>query len=228
MSLVSAKQKNRAIRMFNSAFRRSQVAHHGLQRSGTNYLNLCMNSLGVRFINFHDPARNDPSHKHFRWQAEKDSIMPWDERYLNSVTARDIAELNRIAGFPNCCKHMVVKKNAKDWGVSILNWGLRVGWFPNRAAALECVGDIADDFVNYYRFWEEVSARFPEDVVVISFEDLSRKPEILIEYCNCLNIRVKSDTGFTGKFDEVPKSPKDRQPIIGADDIVSHPALSDK
>lgn len=225
MTLISANLKNRAIRLSNFAFGKSQVAHHGIQRSGTNYLNLCMNSLGVQFVNSHDPARNDPSHKHFRWQEDKRSIMPWEKSYLNSIRAADINEINRIAGFPIDCKHFVIKKNIVDWTASILNWGIRVGWFRDRTMALDSVDLVIRDYKNYYGFWKDMADRFPGDIAIIEFESLRKTPRSLINLSERLNIEIKHRQDFTGIFDEVPQSPKHRELAITRDEIKLHPDM---
>ena len=51
------------------------IAHHGIERSGTNYLRAILIILKINLINQFDPAENHPTHKHFRWYTDK-SLIP--------------------------------------------------------------------------------------------------------------------------------------------------------
>jgi len=222
MNLLSARLRNRAIQISNAALGKGQVAHHGLQRSGTNYLNLCMKSLGIRFINFYDPARDHPSHKHFRWQPDKASVMPWDSRYRNTLVVGSIHELDQLAGFPEGCKHIVIRKDIDDWTLSILNWGLRVGWFPDKSAAIKGVQAVRQDYQCYYDFWQGLAEKHPDNVAIVGFESLRADPVILIGVNNQLNIPMKNQDSFNGIFNEVPQSPSDRRVLITKYDLAGY------
>ena len=104
---------NLALQLFLKSTTRNFVAHHGIQRSGTNDLNSCLQSLGIYPLNAFDPARNNPRHKHFRWQEDKSTILPMDERYQNNVTVPNIDRLNRRAGYPEGCRQIVI--NVDDY-----------------------------------------------------------------------------------------------------------------
>ena len=99
------------------------VAHHGLQRSGTNYLNKCLTKLKIYSLNSFDEFRSSPRHKHFRWYPDKASIPSFlVDQYGNSCNADDLPQLNRVCRYPRFAKHLVVYKNKKEWLVSVLNF----------------------------------------------------------------------------------------------------------
>ena len=72
-------------------FKTGFVAHHGIQRSGTNFLLNSLKRHHLRVINRHDLERNIPSHKHFRWYEDK-SIIPKEivKEYGNDVFASNV------------------------------------------------------------------------------------------------------------------------------------------
>jgi hypothetical protein len=93
-------------------YRGEYVAHHGLQRAGTNFLLLSLKKIGLRVINEYDPERNDPTHKHFRWYEEKKKIPPQiSHQYSNNLTVQNISDLNQICRYPKDTRHIVIQKN---------------------------------------------------------------------------------------------------------------------
>lgn len=220
MEISTASAKNSWIKVVNKLSGHTPVAHHGIQRSGTNYLNLCLGSLGVRPVNAFDPSRGSSSHKHCRWQHDKESIMPWDVRYKNNYLVSELAELDRMAGYPRDCRHLIIQKNLSAWLPSILNWGLRVGWFSTKAEAIsEGAPKAKQDYSHYYDFWRQMADKNPDRVAVIQFESLIADPRSLIRICESLTIKLSNTVGFDGKFAEVPKSPMDRVVSIERSDV---------
>ncbi|AHM03748.1 hypothetical protein roselon_01360 [Roseibacterium elongatum DSM 19469] len=82
--------------------------HHGLQRSGTNYLLLSLLRLGTPVLNYRDPARNDPRHKHCRWQSDKSTLIaPIARQYGNDFAPETIDALDAICRVPKGTAHVV-------------------------------------------------------------------------------------------------------------------------
>lgn len=211
--------KNRSTILVNKIFMRSNVAHHGLQRSGTNYLNECLKVLGIKTVNNYDPPRNHPSHKHFRWQENKGSITPIEPLYYNNLICKDLKSLNEIAGFPDNTKHIVIKKDLISWLTSIVNWGIRVGWFKTKEDALNCCKEAASDYENYYDFWEGMEENNRESVRIIRFDELFNDPNGIIITLKDFGIKYSFNEGFKEKTVEVPKSPADRKNWVTREEI---------
>ena len=60
------------------------IAHHGIERSGTNYLRAILIILKINLINQFDPAENHPTHKHFRWYTDKLLIPSLKKSLINN------------------------------------------------------------------------------------------------------------------------------------------------
>ncbi|WP_445679260.1 hypothetical protein [Radicibacter daui] len=195
------------------------VAHHGIQRSGTNYLLQCLLSLRVPVINAAEPAGTVPRHKHFRWQREKETIPGFiRHQYNNELGVDCVAGLNAAAGYPAGTRHLVIRKQEAAWLASILNWGLRCGWFANKKAGLAEAPALLADYRAYNHFWQLLADREPEQVQIVDLEELVEEPRRLLSVLR--NVGVAFDErGFTGVFDEVPKSPRGRLRPVTAEDI---------
>ncbi|WP_132700719.1 hypothetical protein [Reinekea marinisedimentorum] len=195
------------------------MAHHGIQRSGTNYLLACLDSLNVNVINRFDPARNHPSHKHFRWYQNKEAMPPYVKvEFGNSVCSSSLSELNSLAKFPKNTKHIVIKKDVNHAVCSLMNYGLRKNWFANKNQALLNYQMLLNDYRHYYEFWEGL-ARSSNEVVVVNYEQISQNSNRLI---SCLN-ELGADIPFLREnlvFSEVRMSPKTRKKVILIDDLV--------
>lgn len=195
------------------------LAHHGIQRAGTNYLLKCLRLLHLDIINEFDPARNDPRHKHFRWYDNKDKIPQClVKQYGNSLVASSIDQLNSICGYPSDTKHIVIKKGHNDAVVSLANWGLRCEWFSSKEEAIDSLYIISNDYHAYYDFWGRMQNDAPTKVVIVKFEELLDNAVVLKDALSVIGINV---TGFPDNFvfDEVPMSPKERSRIISLDDL---------
>lgn len=198
---------------------RALVAHHGIQRSGTNYLLQCLLSLRVPVLNAAEPAGSVPCHKHFRWQRDKRTIPGFiRHQYHNDVSVDSVARLNVAAGYPPDTRHLVIRKDEAAWLVSILNWGLRCGWFASKKAGLAELPALAADYRAYCGFWQRLAEQEPERVQIVDLAELIEEPRRLLVALRALGLGF-DDRGFTGVFDEVPKSPKARPRPVTAEDI---------
>lgn len=199
----------------------SFIAHHGIQRSGTNYLRYCLKGCGFYPLNAHDPARTSPKHKHFRWYADK-SLIPLfiEHQYGNNITADDVFQINKIASFPKDCRHIVVQKNEYDWLASISNWGLRCGWFDSKENAVNNLKQSQMDYTSYYGFWNEIASANPNRVVIIKLEKLQSDFNFFKEALEAIGFDCSAASEFHGKVDEVPMSPKGRAKLVVREDVI--------
>lgn len=175
--------KNRAIVLWQCLNRSGFVAHHGIERSGTNYISRCLQKLSLSPVNKYNPCDYHPAHKHFRWQPNKDSIIPsWrsDLTHYNELRTSNIYALNKLAGYPVQTRHIVVKKELNNWMISILNYGLRLKWFLSKEDALDAVEILKADYNSYYDFWQSMERDFPNHVAVFHYEDISTNPSLII------------------------------------------------
>ena len=195
------------------------LAHHGMQRSGTNFLRECLALCDMRIINAFDPARSNPRHKHCRWYTDKAAIPPFlAAQYGNTLVADSIHAVNAICRYPADTRHIVLHKDAVGAVASLMNFGLRCNWFATKEDALAAGPALLADYRNYYGFWEELSARHPDYVQIISYD-------ALVTDSSALRARLET-LGFTlgalpdrFVFSEVRVSPTGRSKLVSADDV---------
>lgn len=153
------------------------IVIQGIQRSGTNFLTDRLQAADYKVLNAIDPARNDPRHKHFRWQDDK-STLRMDKRYQNDLTAQTVEEINGICGFERGMRHVVIFRSPRSWLDSIFRWGLANNWFPTQDSFFD--QGFADAFVkewdHFYAHWQNVHTRSPASVCLLAYEDLRRDP----------------------------------------------------
>ena len=81
---------------------KNRIAHHGLDRNGTNFLRACCVKVGARPINFTDPKPGNPGHKHYRWHSDKTKISKLlVQESLREQHVSSTDDLNAIAGYPH-------------------------------------------------------------------------------------------------------------------------------
>jgi len=214
VSKFSSKIANNLIKM-----KGGQIAHHGIQRSGTNFLSQSLCRCGLQPINFYDEKRNTPRHKHFRWYANKVAIPDiLVDQYGNSLMVSNIELLNEFACYPDTTIHLVIKKNKLSWLASIVNWGIRCNWFDTKESALNYLNVLGEDYDSYYSFWENLESDSPMQVGVISFEEVRKDFNILKNKIIEFGIIPKCGN-FSGIINEVPMSPRTRVEMITKEDI---------
>ena len=205
---------------FSKTFlKKKYVAHHGLQRNGTNFLLYTLKRLNVSVINEYDKKRNKPNHKHFRWYPAKKNIPKQIySEYYNSLNVENVHELNAICNFPSDTKHIVIYKDINPSLVSMLNWGIRVGWFASKQDALRSSYSFKLDYQLYYEFWNKLANQDPDYVQLLSFEKLIQSNYKIIDILKNLDIKFNmTDLDFS--FKELPQSPSLRKKIIALSDI---------
>lgn len=192
---------------------------HGLQRSGTNYLLLALLRFEIPIVNYRDPVRNAPRHKHCRWQQDKTTLItPIARQYGNNLKVLKLDELDRLCNVPIGTRHVVIAKERRDWLKSICNWGLSVGWFPGTAAALASIPILARDYDAYHEFWSNYEVKMPDRVAVLSYDDFVAGGTISFAALNNLGFPVDSAMGAL-RIDEVPRSPKSRQTFVSVEEV---------
>ena len=197
----------------------SRIVHHGIQRSGTNYLNQRLWRCALPPLNSFDERRNSPRHKHCRWYSEKSLIPEFlTAQCGNSFNVSDIDELNSVAGYPRTAVHLVVKKEKLSWLASIVNWGLSCHWFSSKEEALANLNVLENDYRAYYEFWSQMSRVSPTQIRVLKLEDLQENFDFLSQALDQLGLTF--DCGeFKGVLSEVPMSPRGRAKIITKQDV---------
>ena len=196
-----------------------KVAVHGIQRSGTNYFCEYLFKSGIGVVNYPDPERNDPRHKHFRWYTNKEAVPAViRNQYGNQVFIDSLNELNELCHYPQETFHFVVVKDKHKWIISILNWGLRCKWFDSVDDAINSVHEFIQDYENYYQFWRSLEVSCPNNVRLVSVESIMANVEsfnlFLSEICELSVIPE-----FNGIFDDLPQSPSNRKIYFERDDL---------
>ena len=199
--------------------KKKYIAHHGLQRNGTNFLLHALRHLDVDVINEFDKKRNKPQHKHFRWYSSKENIPEQIyAEYFNSLIAENVHEVNALCNFPRDTKHIVIYKEENSSIVSVLNWGIRVGWFNSKQDALNSYYLYKLDYRLYYSFWKKLANHNPDYVQLLSFEKLIESNNEIADILKNLDIKFNI-TDLNLSFKELPQSPRSRKNIIAISDI---------
>lgn len=192
-------------------------AHHGIQRSGTNYLLRILIDLKLWPLNAFDPQRTNPKHKHFRWQSDKSSIKMHDY-YKNDITPPDLNGLNSIAGYPVATKHLVIFKPPEPWLASIVNWGIACGWHHSveEAANSEKLMDALGEYDAYYRFWQEIAEANRNRAVMLCYDDVFERPLLVADALDVLGIKYNSKhlPRNLGRYPEIKMSRANRTSYI--------------
>ena len=198
---------------------KKKLAIHGIQRSGTNYLCEYLKIVGLMPINYPDKARNNPTHKHFRWYPKKELIPSViKSHYGNNFYAENINQLNMICKYPPNTHHFVMIKEKKSWILSILNWGMKCNWFSSKSNALKYIKNFSDDYDAYYSFWRKIKL---SDCQKIHFFDIKSIMNDPISFNKFLmeSFDLKKEPVFNGVFDYVPMSPKNRKIYFNQSDL---------
>lgn len=196
-----------------------KIAHHGIQRSGTNYVNECLWRCGVRPINSFDEDRTSPRHKHCRWYADKSVIPSFiGTQYGNTCQVDNVEGINFVARYPEETVHLVVQKERESWLASIMNWGLDCKWFLDKKMALENIFQLAQDYDHYYSFWRDLAKEDSNSVAMIRLEELHKDFSLLKLKLDKIGVEINCGS-FDGRIAEVPMSKADRPKIVTVEDI---------
>lgn len=175
---------NLRVKYFTSPKGELPIVIQGIQRSGTNYLNELLKQYNYKVLNYYDPQRNDPKHKHFRWQHEKDSIR-MDKRYNNNLIANSIEEINAHSGYKVDTKHLVIFRAPEKWLGSIYRWGLANRWFSDEVDFFSNKLELyINEWDSYYHFWQKINEKHPSSVFIINYDNLRQNT---IENLNIIN-----------------------------------------
>ena len=148
------------------------IAHHGLQRNGTNFLLKSLEKNRLRIINgnsheYFDKIKFTPGHKHFRWYKKKELIPKQIGKfYKNNINVTDIFQLNKVSCFPMNTKHIVIYKKIDRSVLSMINWFLRRG-VCDKHQAINAIPALKIDYQNYLNFWKNMTIKNEKMVSLI-------------------------------------------------------------
>jgi len=209
----------RYIRLKKKFKKTGWLAHHGIERSGSNYLRACLVDLGVDLVNKFDLNEGVPGHKHYRWYKDKKSIPLFRFQFRNSTIVDNVEELNSCSNFNPGTSHIVIQKDCYKAISSIANFFLRKGLFISVEEAQDNITAIQCDYKNYYDFWNELSVNHPEQVQVISYEELSNNALVLKTALDILKINYAKSFPEKFIFTEVEESPAKRKEVFSEQSI---------
>lgn len=218
---ISRHLQSEYLLFYSRCLGRRQVMHHGLQRSGTNYLLLWLRWHNVPVVNYRDPKRSSPLHKHCRWQSDKETLIePIRQQYGNEFKVTSADEIDQLCGLKGFPMHIVIFKEMEDWVKSAANWGLRCNWFSDRQSAILALKKLAADYQAYREFWECLAQLEPKRTMLVSFSKLISEPESYQEKLAAEGLITRLPAGqFTAQ--NVPQSPRGRPSPITLDDVRS-------
>ncbi len=199
---------------------RYPIVHQGIQRSGTNYLSAMLEAADYRVLNRIDPRRDDPRHKHFRWQFDKETIV-MHSSYRNTCTARSVDDVNAISGWPHGCRHLVLFRDPRDWMDAIFRWGIANHWFASEDAfiAQGLHRAYLREWHAYYAQWASFARRDPNLVTLLRYNDLKLDPNAGLRHIDAFAGIVRSAPvnlpGATAKVHHSKSMSKPRKRLSG-------------
>lgn len=205
--------------------RRPVVAHHGIQRSGTNYLCALLEQADYFVVNRVDPVRSAPSHKHCRWQDDKTTIV-MSSTFANDHRASSAEDVNRTAGFPSGTRHVVVFKNPAVWLESIYRWGLTHSWVDSTddfVGSAEFARAWLREWSHYYEKWSSIGENSPGSVLMIGYDDLQTDPVATMSRVN--QFLGRRDAAVLPRGGRMPKVPHSGRRSRAADRPEVDPAF---
>ena len=211
------KRKIKLKRLFKKT---NWLAHHGIERSGTNYLRSCLIFLKIDLINEVDGPANNPHHKHFRWYKDKSLIPKFRSHLLNDINASNLSDVNRVCDYPSDTKHIIIKKTLIRGMTSLANYAVNDNWFKNKEELKKNIPIILEDYKAYYNFWEKISRENSNQVVLISYEDLVASSKTLLEVLEKFGISLKVKVPKQLIFNELDQSPKNRKKSFSENEIL--------
>ena len=148
------------------------VAHHGIERSGTNLLREVVEYLGTTIANEqYTSAGAIPGHKHLRLQPDKSTIVSSPENEHQYVPA-SLSEYNAQMRFPADMRHLVIFKDPANWIVSMNSYAKRAG-YPRGGEILDdelLLNRYLTEWSEYYRAWEHLAKANPHQVLMLQYE----------------------------------------------------------
>ncbi|MFA9462258.1 hypothetical protein [Thiohalorhabdus methylotrophus] len=146
------------------------VLHAGIQRSGTNWLRVILETgFGVNLINSKNPnSKINPKHKHFRVQDNKDSII-MKPAFVNDIKLKSFDDYKKIIGKKNA-KAFIIYKDPVNWIQSIKRWALKWGWVENEEQFGYLIKDYLFEWDSYHTKWSEFSLKSPNQVIMLQYE----------------------------------------------------------
>ena len=143
----------------------SKIYLYGLQRSGTNNLETFIKENFNIIFNNQEIDRKSCSHKHFRFNDNKNSIPNTDVigQYNNDVIINSIDELDIILNdYNHTNKYIVVYKDIFSWLVSIRKWATMCKWITNSNK------DFLNDYLSFLGKWLSIKN---DRVLFINYND---------------------------------------------------------
>ena len=202
------------------------IAHHGIERSGTNYLRAILIILKINLINQFDPAENHPTHKHFRWYTDKSLIPNLKKSLINDLTANNISDVNKLCKYFPSTNHIIIRKKTISGVTSIANYFYNFKLLQDKKELKNNIHVIYNDYIAYYDFWQKIYEQNPSRVQIIFYEDLIKSSEVLINALNVIGINSNINISKKFNLDEIKESDPYRKKNFSENQILE--ILSDK
>ena len=190
--------------------KRFPIAIHGIQRSGTNYLEILLEKrFNLSILNKNIEERGDSKHKHCRYYKNKKNIPHFiSKQYGNNFEVNNIFDINKVCNYKSDVRHLVIFKPINESIFSLVNFGIRVDWFK-KEDAINSMKLLIEDYKSYYAFWEHVSNKNKDLVQLINYKDLVKDVNNLTAKLNYMGYKFGNMKNF--KIETVPVSPKNRK-----------------
>jgi hypothetical protein len=176
-----------------------KVLHYGLQRSGTNFLEMVLNKkFRVRVCNSNKDRRN-PLQKHFRLYDNKNVIS--DPQYINNIIIRNFTYFESLLPFiPSSI--IVISKDPYSWFKSYTRWAEKCHWPPVSHHYIE-------EYNLFYSKWLEMSEQSAK-IKFVRYCDLLQNGEDIIPFLEEKTGLTPASSGFSFRsgLQKVPQSSK--------------------
>ncbi|MFN0275822.1 MAG: hypothetical protein ACKVPJ_08765 [Chitinophagales bacterium] len=163
-------------------FRKNKVSHsallYGLQRSGTNYLQVLIEKNYPQIAFMNSEVRNNPAHKHFRLYDDKTCIP--EPQFMNSVLVNDLKEFEtHLSAIPDI--YLVVSKDPYSWYLSYKKWAKKNNWPPPAYHYMQ-------EWNLFYGKWLEFAGETGKIIFVRYFDLLTNPEKEISEIIQKLNL----------------------------------------
>jgi len=165
---------------------RTKLLYYGLQRSGTNYLEVLLKkNFSVRLLN-RNRDRGSPLNKHCRFYDDK-QIIP-EPRYYNDISVHSYREFQDLfKSDPDY--YVVISKDPYSWYLSYRSWAQRCNWPSTKHHYIE-------EYNLFYGKFLELSSESDKFVFVRYVDLLGDKTEVNAMLANMLCLKPKTLARF--------------------------------
>ena len=134
---------------------------YGLQRSGTNIVNIALGDYGVCVLNKYELPVYSVFNRHHRFRSQLVPTRSLAEYFLKSELQTGPINIK--------ARCIVVIREPESWLNSIIRWGIANSWFKENEINHTLISAFSQDYLLYLDFWRRQRDEYPQKVKIIKF-----------------------------------------------------------